>query len=150
MVIVTIAHPHGDTRPETRANRSLMGIILSDLGRRDAAGFHVNFWHWRALVEAIRRLDVLPGTRVDGLHEPFCGNGLTQEESRFAADKLEACLLPTLAEDDRLLLDGRLTRDPDDGTFYKGEDAHKNYSTNRAVLLAFIRFLRGCGGFEVL
>ncbi|WP_437569968.1 hypothetical protein [Sorangium sp. So ce542] len=123
---------------------------MNDLGRPDDLGFRVNFWHWRSLVEAIRRLNVLPDTRVADLHEQFCGNGLTQEECRLVADALEAHLLTTLAEGDRLLLDGGVTRDPDDGTLYKGEDAHRNYSTNRTVLLTFIRFLRECSGFEVL
>src|ERR1041384_773379 len=126
-----------------------MGICLTDLAHAEAVGFHVNFWHWRTLVEAIRRLNVLPDARVDLLHEPFCGNGLTQAEAWRVADALEAQLLPTLGEEHRVLLDGRLTSDPDDSTFYKGADAHRNYSTNRQTLLAFIQYLRECSGFEV-
>jgi len=75
---------------------------------------------------------------------------LSQEQAARVADALETLLLPTLAENHRLLLDGRITSEPDDMTLYKGEDAHRNYSTNRRTLLTFIRFLRECSGFEVL
>lgn len=126
-----------------------MGISLTNLADPHARGFSVNFWHWRALVEAVRRLNVVPDARAAALHDPFCGHGLTQEEAGRVADALETQLLPTLAEEQRVLLDGRVTSEPDDSTFYKGEDAHRNYSTNREVLLTFIRFLRECSGFEV-
>ena len=126
-----------------------MGISLTNLANPKARGFSVNFWHWRALVEAVRRLNVLPDARVDGLHDPFCGNGLTQEEAARVADALETQLLPTLGDDQRVLLDGNLTSEPDDSTLHRGEDAHRNYSTNREVLFTFIQFLRECRGFEV-
>lgn len=124
-----------------------MGITL--ITANDGLAFDANFWHWRALVEAVRRLNVLPDDRVEGLHDPFCGNGLTREEARLVADALESRVLPTLSDGERLLLDGTTTSAEDDGTFYKGADAHQNYSTNRNVMTKFIDFLRECPGFEV-
>jgi hypothetical protein len=126
-----------------------MGITLSD-PQGVGPDFNINFWHWRALVEAVRRTGVLPQDRIEGLHEPFCGNGLTSEEARIVADALEVKVLPGLAPQARLLLDGSTTLESDDGTFHKGADAPRNYSTNRDVLLKFIEYLRTCPGFEVL
>lgn len=47
--------------------------------------FDVNFWHWRAIVEAVRSLAVLPEARVDALHEQWLDTGLTREEARVVA-----------------------------------------------------------------
>ncbi|HEY7153514.1 MAG TPA: hypothetical protein VH575_06115, partial [Gemmataceae bacterium] len=100
-------------------------------------------------VEAIRSLGVLPEKRVDALHEQFVGE-LTQEETRAVAAAIRERLLPTLADDERLLLDGRRTTEPDDGTFYRDPaEQHRNYSTNRRMLEEFVKCCETCGGFRV-
>ena len=125
-----------------------MGITLFDQGT-DEVVFNINFWHWRAIVEAIRRLQVLPEPRVDGLHTPFASE-LTQEEARLVGAAIRERLLPTLGEDERLLLDGRTTKEPDDGVFHRDPaEQHKNYSTNRQALERFSRCCETCAGFRV-
>jgi hypothetical protein len=125
-----------------------VGITLFDQ-KTDEIVFDVNFWHWRAIVEAIRSLGVLPESRVDALHQPFNGE-LAQDEARLVAAAIRERLLPTLGEDERLLFDGRRTTEPDDGTFYREPaEQHKNYSTNRRVLEEFARCCEGCSGFRV-
>jgi Fe2+ transport system protein FeoA len=125
-----------------------VGMTLFDQ-KSDAIVFDVNFWHWRAIVEAIRSLGVLPEKRVDALHEQFVGE-LTQEETRAVAVAIRERLLPTLADDERLLLDGRRTTEPDDGTFYRDPaEQHRNYSTNRRMLEEFVKCCETCGGFRV-
>jgi hypothetical protein len=58
--------------------------------------------------------------------------------------------LPTLDDDERLLLDGRRTTEPDDGTFYREPaEQHRNYSTDRRVLAEFANCCETCGGFRV-
>jgi hypothetical protein len=117
--------------------------------KSDAIVFDVNFWHWRAIVEAIRSLGVLPEKRVDALHEQFVGE-LTQEEARAVTAAIRERLLPTLADDERLLLDGRRTTEPDDGTFFRDPaEQHRNYSTNRRMLEVFVKCCETCGGFRV-
>jgi hypothetical protein len=117
--------------------------------KTDAIVFDVNFWHWRAIVEAVRALRVLPEDRVDALHEQFFGE-LTEDEARAVAAAIRERLLPTLRDDERLLLEGRRTTEPDDGTFYRDPaEQHRNYSTNRQVLEAFARCCETCGGFRV-
>ncbi len=117
--------------------------------KTDAIVFDVNFWHWRAIVEAVRSLGVLPESRVDALHEQFNGE-LTEGEARTVAAAIREWLLPTIGDDERLLLDGRRTTEPDDGTFYREPaEQHKNYSTNRRVLEEFAKCCETCGGFRV-
>ncbi len=117
--------------------------------KTNAIVFDVNFWHWRAIVEAIRSLGVLAEDRVDALHEQFAGE-LTEDEARDVAAAIRERLLPTLRDDERLLLDGRRTTEPDDGTFYRDPaEQHKNYSTDRRVLEEFAKCCETCSGFRV-
>ncbi len=116
----------------------------------DDVVFDVNFWHYRAIVEAIRSLRVLPDEQVDRLHEPFTGSGLTKDECRIVAAELQARVVPILEQDDRLLLDGTVTKEPDDGVFHKTDaEWRKNYSTNKTVLAAFIDAIHKSNGFTV-
>ena len=125
-----------------------MGVTLFEHDT-DAIVFDINFWHWRALVEAVRRTGVLPEERIEGLHQPFLGE-LTQEEVRAVAAALRAELLPTLEANERLLLDGERTTVPDDGVFHREpSEQHKNYSTNREILERFIVCCETCAGFRV-
>jgi hypothetical protein len=112
--------------------------------------FDVNFWHYRAIVEAIRSLRVLPDATVDALHESWQDTGLTAAEARLVAAAIRSQLLPALADDERLLLDGRQTTEPDDDTMhYNPDDQHKNYSTSRRVLEEFAACCETCNGFSV-
>ena len=125
-----------------------MGVTLSDK-RTDAIVFNANFWHWRAIVEAVRTLKVLPESRVDSLHEVYIGD-LTETEVRAVATAIRDRLLPKLIEGERLFLDGSSSIVQDDGTMhYEPEDQHKNYSTNRKVLEDFVFCCETCNGFVV-
>jgi hypothetical protein len=125
-----------------------MGVTLFD-HESDAAIFDINFWHWRAIVEAVRALDVIPEDRVDLLHDPFVGD-LTQVEARLVGAAIRERLLPTLRDGERLLLNGQRTSEPDDGTLHRDPaEQHKNYSTNREVLDEFARCCETCAGFRV-
>jgi hypothetical protein len=117
--------------------------------KTDTIIFDVNFWHWRAIVEAIRSLGVLPESKVDALQEQFLGE-LAEDEARVVSAAIRERLLPPLTANERLLLDGTRTTEPDNGTFY-GEPAqqHRNYSTNRSMLEAFAQCCATCGGFRV-
>ncbi len=126
-----------------------MTVMLMD-NETDDVLFNVNFWHYRAIVEAIRSLRVLPDDYVDRLHEPFTGSGLTKDECLIVATELYARLVSTLDQDDRLLLDGTVTKEPDDCVFHETDaDWQKNYSTNRTVIAAFVDAIRKSNGFTV-
>ncbi len=125
-----------------------MGVTLFDQVTEEII-FDVNFWNWRALLEAVRALDVLPTETVSLLHEPYIGE-LSQDDARRVAEAIRTRLLPTLTDAERVLLDGSRTTEPDDGTFYRdAAEQHRNYSTTRDVLARFADCCASCGGFRV-
>ena len=125
-----------------------MGVTLFD-HETDQIIFDVNFWHWRAIVEVVRRLEILPVSRVDGMHQPFVGE-LSESEARLVASAIRERVLPTLTDDERVLLDGSRTTTPDDGTLYREPaEQHRNYSTTRAVLELFAECCATCHGFRI-
>ena len=125
-----------------------MGIAICDIQTNEVC-FSINFWHWRAIVEEVRRLNLLPEKTVDGLHEPWCGNGLSKEQCHQVAMILKEKTIPTLEDAQRILIDGQRTTQPDDGKLYKDEIG-KNYSTNKEVLLEFADAIEACNGFVVI
>jgi hypothetical protein len=84
-----------------RAEGQAAGVSLFDR-QTNAIVFDVNFWHYRAIVEAIRSLGVLPEATVDALHESWQDTGLTTEEARLVATAIRTRLLPMLGDDERL------------------------------------------------
>ena len=58
-------------------------------------------------------------------------------------------LLPLLANNERLMLDGTRITAPDNGTLFRDAEQHKNYSTNAAVLERFAECCETCNGFIV-
>lgn len=124
-----------------------MGISLID-NTNEGNYFDINFWHWRAIVEVVHKLQVLPVDVVKGLHEPFTGSGLSVEQARMVSVALREHLLPQLVEGERLLFDGTTCMEPDDGVFHRVE-IEQNYSTNREVLERFAVYCETCAGFEV-
>lgn len=83
------------------------------------------------------------------MHEQFVGE-LTAAEGRAVAAAIRERLLPTLREDERLLLDGRRTTEPDNCVMhYDPAEQHKNYSTDCRVLEEFAKCCESCGGFRV-
>ena len=115
----------------------------------DEIVFDTNFWHWRAIVEVVRGLAILPVECVDLMHEPFIGE-LTEAEARLVGAAIRDRVLPSLADDERVLLDGTRTTIPDDGTFYRvPAEQHRNYSTTRSVLETFAECCASCHGFRI-
>jgi hypothetical protein len=126
-----------------------VGVSLFDLKTNEIV-FDVNYWHYRAIVESVRSLQVLPEATVDALHESWQGTGLTADQAQLVAKAIRNRLLPTLAEDERLLFDGRRTTEPDDGTLHRDPaEQYKNYSTDRRVLEEFAACCETCNGFSV-
>lgn len=126
-----------------------MGISLRDVDNPELR-FDVNFWHWHAIVEEIKRLCTLPEAVVDGLHEPFCGNGLSKDQARAVAQEIRSRVLPHVSAGVRILLDGTRTTEPDDGVFHaRPEELDQNYSTTPEVLAQFGAYCEVTNGFTV-
>jgi hypothetical protein len=133
-----------------------MGITLFDRQTGDEPAFDINFWHWGAIVEAIRSTSVIPDALVDGLHEPFCDNGLTAEQARAVAAALRATIILALGDKEWLGLDQSVSTSQTDGpvggftaAMERGEDLSYLYQTNRAALESFANYCDTCNGFSV-
>lgn len=125
-----------------------MGITLIDRSSEDHLLF-ISLRNWHAIVETVRRLRILPDAVVNGLHEPFCGNGLTREQAAAVADHLRLSVIPVLASDEHVLLDGKVTRQPQEVVLRADADAARSYSTTRQALEEFATYCDGSEGFEV-
>lgn len=83
---------------------------------------------------------------------------ITNDEAHAIAGHLEQSVLSRMEPGQRLMLEGTVTSEPDDATFYKDpEEWERNYSLEYemadppepAVALGFIEFCRESNGFSV-
>ena len=124
-----------------------MGVRLTDLGREDRSE-KCNWWNWRptlALMQASGVLDDVQQVTLElGVGE------VSEDQARAIARFLEERVLPAVWPDERVLLDGTVTAEPDDGTFHRGATKQdKNYSADGEWLRQFAAFCRECRGFSV-
>jgi hypothetical protein len=113
----------------------------------------LNWWNWRPLVALLVRSGILPESeRAERCLSNFSGGGLSADEALRAASYIEA-LLPTIQQEQRILLDGKLTEEPINYTKSISEldqqEIWNSYSVKREVLAQFAEFCRRSGGFEV-
>lgn len=86
-----------------------------------------------------------PGVELFGDRMVFAN----AESCILLAQWLQSFILPNLASEDRIKLDGSITKNPDGGTFHRA-DLAENYSVDREWLIEFISFLQRCGGFNTM
>ena len=126
-----------------------MSFILTDTGR-EGHDLQLNAWHWRTILAILDSLAVLPKERIEIMGISGACPTLSREEARKIAGALQASVLPRFASDDRVFIDGTVTKERDDGTFYREEkDMHRNYSTNGEVLRKLCSFCESCGDFII-
>jgi len=126
-----------------------MGFDLTDLADSERIVF-VNFWNWRPTVELIRAAGLLDAQRLEGLHQQHCATRISTDEARAIARHLRDAVLPTLAPESRILLDGNATTEPDDLIFRpNSNELDINYSATYSWLETFAAFCESCGGFEL-
>ncbi len=111
-----------------------MGFDLVDIANPDRV-LVVNFWNWRPTVEILRQAALLDPERLSVLHDHYGETHISQKEARNIAKYLKSNILPALAN-------------PDCGEFQRSpQEFHKNYSSTRSWLEAFVEFCEKCGGF---
>ena len=110
----------------------------------------VNFWNWRPTAELIGTFGLIDDERLELIQIQCCGAELSADEAAQIADRIENGVLSTLPPDGRVTLDLSVTTEPDDFTFHRGDDMHKNYSATEKWLRKFVSFCRISGGFSVL
>jgi hypothetical protein len=120
-----------------------MSVILA---RQDGADLRLNVWNWGVLHHVVATAGVL----ADEVWEPkrFNGGGtLERSDVQTLATFLRQRVLACLAPGERMLLDGTVTAEPDDGTFFRAEaDLWRNYSLHHQVLVEVIEFLEAADG----
>jgi hypothetical protein len=112
--------------------------------------FTANVWNWKAALEIIRELDVIPENRVRQLGYNAMGTKMSLEEAHLIGEKIRDEILPKVAPGHRMYSDGTVTDAPDDGTLYKDDDEQwKNYSVSHEWLKEFSDFCLKSKGFQV-
>ena len=125
-----------------------MGICLVDAANADHE-FKASFWHWRAIVEVILKLKVLPDGKVEFLAAPFSGH-LSQDEARQVAVALRHGTLETLEPGEHVLMNGKHVDKVDETHIHKSpERKHLNYALSREELVEFAEYCESCNGFKV-
>jgi hypothetical protein len=112
----------------------------------DIEDLNVNSWPWGATMALIQQSNILKaGVEIYGDRMVFA----RMDSCARLADWFEGQVLSNLERGSRIMSDGTITTDPDDGTFHR-EAIADNYSVDREWLLDFVSFLRQCGGFSTL
>ena len=124
-----------------------MGVHIHDLSDPNRS-IRANWWQWRPTVELIKSFDLFDEERMDVLSNGF--GEFSADETQTIISRLEAFISSHLMPGDRLLLDGRVTSVPDDGTFYRTpSEQHQNYSADYVWLVNFVAFCKQCEGIYV-
>lgn len=134
-----------------------MGVALYDLANDEREPCSFNFWNYRAIVEAIRHLQILPDERVDLLHDLWNPAAqLSLEEARIVAFELRSKVLPNLTAEERVNCDGASISQEDFEELSKqkidwndADSCKQFYTFGRVSLLRFITFCEQCDGFCV-
>lgn len=124
-----------------------MGIHIDDLSNRDHS-LRSNWWNWRATVEIIRSFNLFDDARLNDLSDGI--GEFSPDETRTLIEYLDLYVTSQLALGARVLLDGTITEEPDDGTFYRSSsEQHLNYSADREWLTQFVAFCKKCEGIYI-
>ncbi|QDG50494.1 hypothetical protein FIV42_07040 [Persicimonas caeni] len=126
-----------------------MGVILEDLENEDH-DLSCNWWNWRPTLRLIDAIIELDDEMLERLSANACGGKLTAAQAEEVGRRIREELLPHIPKGGRILYDGTITNEPDDGTLYQDNETWKNYSVHRAWLEDFVTFCVACEGFRVL
>ena len=127
-----------------------MGVVVIDRGDEDQKLF-VNWWNWRPTLEIIRRcLPNVSSKQLELMEFNGGGGALTRADARELVGHLRS-LLERLPSEGRIMVDGAISVEPDDGTFYREpSEQHLNYSASHAWLRKLADFCESCDGFYVI
>lgn len=123
-----------------------MGVLLKNLDK-SGGDLAVPYPHWRSIVEAVKRLDVLPPKTAEMLHHEFENSGLSQAEARAVAEALREKVLSWLGPDQELWGDGDTSFKLCGGL--KPPDLYNDCDTNPETLTTFVEYCESCEGFEI-
>ena len=126
-----------------------MSFILIDTSDEER-DLQLNAWHWRTILMLLDVSGAVSKERLEVMGISGACPTLSQEEARSIAAALRTKVLSGLRSDERITIDGTITKEPDDGTLFRDpKDQHKNYSTNAQVLEKLCDFCESCRGFKI-
>ena len=126
-----------------------MSFTLHDLGS-EGFEFNANVWNWKAALDVIKGLDILPENKVRQMGYNAMGVKVDIEDAHLIGHKLRDEILPKLEPNKRMFADGTVTDEPDDGTIYRDDDEQwKNYSIDRDWVKDFSEFCLRSKGFQI-
>jgi hypothetical protein len=105
-----------------------MGFIVKDLADENKV-LKINIWNWHPTVELIESFGIIDAERIERMHMQLGAAKITEAEARQIGQRLQADVIPRLRSDDRVLLDGSVTDEPDDGVMHY-DDTSQNYSAS--------------------
>ncbi|MBX3242946.1 MAG: hypothetical protein KF685_00575 [Acidobacteria bacterium] len=126
-----------------------MSFTLHDLSS-EGYEFSASVWHWKAVLEIIKSLDVISDGKIRQMGYNALGVRVEAEDAHFIAEKINTVILPKLEPNKRMFSDLSITSEPDDGTIYKDDDEQwKNYSVDHDWLKEFSDFCLSSKGFQI-
>jgi hypothetical protein len=126
-----------------------MSFILKDAANDDH-DLQLNAWHWQTILALLDSLAVLPKEKIEVMGISGACPILSKEEAQEIAIALRDKIIPMFSPEDRVFIDGTVTKEPSDGTFYREPtEMHRNYSTNGAILRKLCAFCESCSGFVI-
>ena len=126
-----------------------MSFTLHDLSS-EGFEFNANVWNWKAALDVIKGLDVIPENKVRQMGYNAMGVRVDPEDAHLIGQKLRDEILPQLEPNKRMFSDGTVTDEPDDGTIYRDEDDQwKNYSIDHEWVKDFSEFCLRSKGFQI-
>ena len=126
-----------------------MSFILTDKadGRHD---LQINAWHWRTILMLLSACKALPEERIEVMGISGACPELSESEVHQVAEVLRGQVLPSIEVDDRIMIDGTMTKTPNNGKFYReSSEFHKNYSTNKDVVTKVCEFCETAKGIII-
>ena len=118
------------------ARKLWRGIRLFDLDK-SGREWCAEYPHWRSIIEAVIRLDVLPGNVGRLLHHELVNSGLSKVQARLVANELRRSVLSHLLPNEYLLRNGEMIE--------KGEpwlsDPGRTPTTRKRQMLRYLRVL---------
>ena len=120
-----------------------MGFVLTP---EAGEALKLNSWQWKPIVTLAGRTGAVDDETAGLMHHNANVPLTAAQAERLAAVVDE--VVTAMPDGSRLLLDGAVSTEPDDGTFHR-DDLSLNYSTPKASLEAFAAFSRTSNGFRI-
>jgi hypothetical protein len=112
--------------------------------------FHHPFFWSKPILMLLHAGKALPDDRIEVMGISGACPELSRVEIRQVAAFLRNNVVPRLEADDRIIIDGTITKTPDDRNFYREQhEIHKNYSANKDVIVKVCEFFETAQGLII-